>query len=89
MMYPFVYNEKISSPDEIPELYYQLMRAAMDAVKKVGDCTINHHHGVGFRLGGFMKDEYGPVGHEMYQNIKKTLDPNNIMNPGIQGLEWR
>lgn len=89
MMYPFVYNDNISSPEERPEMFYQLQRAAMSAVKKVGDCTINHHHGVGFRLGGFMKDEYGPVGHEMYQNIKKAIDPNNIMNPGIQGLEWR
>lgn len=89
MMYPFVYNDTITSPEEKPEMFYQLERAAMSAVKKVGDCTINHHHGVGFRLGGFMKDEYGPVGHEMYQTIKKALDPNNIMNPGIQGLEWR
>ena len=89
MMYPWVYNENFSSPEDKPDLYYQLQRAAMSAVLKVGDCTINHHHGIGFKLGGFMKDEYGPAGHEMYQKIKKALDPNNIMNPGIQGLEWR
>ena len=89
MMYPYVFNDTVSSPDEIPEMYYRLQRAAMTAVLRVGDCTINHHHGVGYRLGGFMKDEYGTVGHEMYQKIKKVLDPNNIMNPGIQGLEWR
>ncbi len=89
MMYPYVFNANISSPDEIPELFYRIQRTAMGAVLKVGDCTINHHHGIGFRLGGFMKDEYGAVGHEMYQNVKKALDPNNIMNPGIQGLEWR
>lgn len=89
MMYPYVFNLDVSSPEEIPEIFYKLQRAAMSAVLKVGDCTINHHHGVGFRLGGFMKDEYGLAGHEAYQAIKRALDPNNIMNPGIQGLEWR
>ena len=89
MMYPWVWNDRISSPDEIPEMFYRLQKAAMTAVLRVPGCTINHHHGVGYRLGGYMKYEFSEAGHEAYQQIKRVLDPNNIMNPGKQGLEWR
>jgi alkyldihydroxyacetonephosphate synthase len=89
MMYPWVWNDRISSPDEVPELHYRLQKAAMTAVLRVPGCTINHHHGVGYRLGGYMKYEFSEAGHQAYQQIKRALDPNNIMNPGVQGLEWR
>jgi FAD/FMN-containing dehydrogenase len=29
-----------------------------------------------------LKDEIGSPGIEVMKNIKKTLDPHNIMNPG-------
>jgi len=89
MMYPYVFNDNIKSPDEIPELFYRLQKAAMTAVLRVPGCTINHHHGIGYRLGGFMKYEFSEAGHQAYQQIKRALDPNNVMNPGVQGLEWR
>jgi len=89
MMYPYIINKEISSPDNIPEMYYRLQRAAISAVLRVPGCTVNHHHGIGYRLGGFMKYEFSEAGHQAYQQIKRALDPNNIMNPGKQGLEWR
>ena len=50
------------------------------------DECVGKHHGVGLRLGRFMKENYG-TGFVTLQRIKKALDPNNIMNPGKMGFE--
>ncbi len=47
--------------------------------------VIEHHHGVGRLLGRFLKLQ-DKVGHKVLKEIKKALDPNNIMNPGVLGL---
>jgi D-lactate dehydrogenase (cytochrome) len=31
---------------------------------------------------GYLLDEAGPVAVQMMRDIKRTLDPKNIMNPG-------
>jgi FAD/FMN-containing dehydrogenase len=41
--------------------------------------------GVGVKLAPLMAEEHG-YGLEVMRKIKKTLDPNNIMNPGKMGL---
>lgn len=47
------------------------------------DCggTISHHHGIGLNRSRWMKMEHGQEFYLM-QEIKKLLDPKNIMNPG-------
>ncbi|MCD8349724.1 MAG: FAD-binding oxidoreductase [Planctomycetaceae bacterium] len=47
--------------------------------------TINHHHGVGIKLGHLMKEMFGP-GMQVFQGLKEKLDPNYIMNPFKMGL---
>ena len=47
--------------------------------------VVNDHHGVGFKLGRFMKEQYGP-GMQVFEALKKSLDPNGIMNPYKLGL---
>ena len=46
---------------------------------------LNDHHGVGIKLGRLMKEQYGPA-MQVFEGIKKTLDPNGIMNPFKLGL---
>ena len=46
---------------------------------------MEYTHGVGVKLAPLMSAEHG-YGFEMMRLIKKTLDPNNIMNPGKMGL---
>ena len=47
--------------------------------------VIEHHHGVGRLLGRFLKlQDSGSF--TVLREIKKALDPNNIMNPGVMGL---
>ena len=48
--------------------------------------VINEHHGVGLKLGRYMKDLYGSA-MPVLEDIKKIMDPNNIMNPGKMGFK--
>ena len=56
------------------------MTAALDA-----GAVMNDHHGVGIKLGPYMRRQHGGALDAMRQ-IKTALDPNNIMNPGKMGL---
>ena len=47
--------------------------------------TINDHHGIGFKLGRFMPEQYGAAWGTMVK-IKDSLDPLGIMNPGKLGF---
>jgi alkyldihydroxyacetonephosphate synthase len=47
--------------------------------------SMEYTHGVGVKLAPLMAAEHG-YGFEILRQIKKTLDPNNIMNPGKMGL---
>jgi FAD/FMN-containing dehydrogenase len=53
-------------------------------VQKMGG-SMEYTHGVGIKLAPLMAEEHG-YGLEVMRRIKKTLDPNNIMNPGKLGL---
>jgi alkyldihydroxyacetonephosphate synthase len=47
--------------------------------------SMEYTHGVGVKLAPLMAAEHG-YGLEVLRQIKKALDPNNIMNPGKMGL---
>lgn len=47
--------------------------------------SMEYCHGVGIKLAPLMAEEHG-YGLEVMRQIKKALDPNNIMNPGKMGL---
>jgi len=66
------------------EVYDQLWADGLKAVVDAGG-TISHHHGVGVLKAGFMKRQWGES-FEWLCNIKKNLDPKNIMNPGKLGF---
>ena len=55
----------------------QLVQRAIDAG---GTCT--GEHGIGLHKQGFLLDEAGPGAVAMMRQIKRALDPDNIMNPG-------
>ena len=63
--------------------------AAMNAVLKHGG-TISHHHGVGIARNPWIKRELGAT-LDLIKKLKRTLDPNNILNPGkmgMDGVDW-
>jgi len=60
-------------------------------IKTVEDCggSFGHHHGVGINRSKWMSVEWGKAFDSLKQ-IKKLLDPNNILNPGkIYESVWK
>ncbi|MHA1377534.1 MAG: FAD-binding oxidoreductase [Candidatus Helarchaeota archaeon] len=47
--------------------------------------TLSHHHGVGIFKGNYMPKQLGKT-FDLLKIFKKTIDPNNIMNPGKLGF---
>jgi len=49
--------------------------------------TLSGEHGIGLSKANYMSLEHDPVEMELMRRIKRTLDPNNIMNPGKRALD--
>jgi glycolate oxidase len=62
----------------------QTVEELLRLVQQMGG-SMEYTHGVGVKLAPFMGAEHG-YGLEVMRQIKKSLDPNNIMNPGKMGL---
>ncbi|HSV69519.1 MAG TPA: FAD-linked oxidase C-terminal domain-containing protein [Methylibium sp.] len=55
-------------------------RLVARALRMEGTCT--GEHGIGLHKMDFLLDEAGAGGVALMRDIKRALDPNNIMNPG-------
>jgi len=49
--------------------------------------TLTGEHGIGLIKAGYMSLEHDPVALDLMRTLKKTIDPNNILNPGKMALE--
>jgi len=68
------------SESRYDKIWDQALKACTDA-----GGTISHHHGVGLLKSAYMKKEWGKS-FEWLQNLKRTLDPKGILNPGKLGF---
>lgn len=66
------------------ELYQRILTAMLDACVAAGG-TISHHHGVGIAKAAWMRAEHN-AGLDVLLQVKKVLDPANILNPGKLGF---
>jgi FAD/FMN-containing dehydrogenase len=73
-------NETADAQLALEETVEELLRL----VQKMGG-SMEYTHGVGVKLAPLMAEEHG-YGLEVMKQIKRMLDPNNIMNPGKMGL---
>ena len=86
--YPnFIVREPPTDRYEAMQLYNDIFETGIKAALAHGG-LLNEHHGIGLKLGRLMKEQYG-TGFQVFQSIKRALDPKNIMNPGKMGLEAR
>ncbi|CAL9633973.1 FAD-binding oxidoreductase [Streptomyces sp. enrichment culture] len=56
--------------------------AANEAILAAGG-TISHHHGVGTDHRDWYAREAGPLGIDALRAVKRRLDPEGLMNPGV------
>ena len=66
----------------------QRLARTVDRVLELGQDMggiMEYCHGVGVKLNHLLARELG-VGHDVIRQLKRTLDPNNIMNPGKLGM---
>jgi alkyldihydroxyacetonephosphate synthase len=80
----FIMDKPPEDPEEAIRLHNRIWNAGIRAALANGG-VINDHHGVGLKLGRLMKEQYGPA-MCIFEGIKKTVDPNGIMNPWKLGL---
>ena len=66
--------------DNLAQVVEQVLKLAQDMGGVMEYC-----HGVGVKLNHLLARELG-AGHEVIRDLKQTLDPANIMNPGKLGL---
>lgn len=74
-----------TNPDEVKRVE-QASAELFEKVIELGG-TLTGEHGIGLAKAPFMHLEHDPVAMDMMRSIKKTFDPNNILNPGKMALD--
>jgi len=80
----FIIDNPPADPQEALRLHNRIWNAGVRAALENGG-VLNDHHGVGLKLSRLVKEQYGPA-MQVLEGIKKSLDPNGIMNPYKMGL---
>lgn len=80
----FIIEEPPQDAQDALRLHNRVWNAAMQAVIN-NHGMINEHHGVGLKLSRYMRRQFGDAWPLMLK-LKKTIDPNGIMNPGKTGF---
>lgn len=70
----------IKPEEEITKYHYPINEIIVEETLKAGGSMV-HHHGVGKHRTPWIKEEYG-TSYYMLEALKKTFDPNGIMNKG-------
>jgi alkyldihydroxyacetonephosphate synthase len=63
-------------------VYHECWRRVMEATVACGG-GIAHHHGVGRVRRGWLAAELGHTGVSLLRAIKRALDPDDLLNPGV------
>ena len=69
-------------PADMEAAYFQAWKAIIEATSRHGG-GVAHHHGIGRVRRDYLTLDLGPDGVELLRKVKRALDPNGIMNPGV------
>jgi alkyldihydroxyacetonephosphate synthase len=78
-----LYFTVICAQTDNPIAQWQKAKTAANAAIGAAGATITHHHGVGTDHSSAYAAEVGPLAIEALQAVKRVLDPEAILNPGI------
>ena len=82
LFFTLVFSKNIYDPEKKES--YQVIREFSDKLitKALSlEGTITGEHGIGIQKKEYLKKQH-PDNISLMQKIKKSIDPNNIMNPG-------
>jgi alkyldihydroxyacetonephosphate synthase len=80
----FVLDDPPDDVDAAVTIYEEIWRRSSEVILREG-AVINDHHGVGLKLAGDMRAQYGSA-WPLLQEIKRAIDPDRVMNPNKLGL---
>jgi alkyldihydroxyacetonephosphate synthase len=80
----FIVDNPPEDPHDVLYLHNSIWNDCLRAAMGAGG-VLNEHHGIGLKLSRLMPELYGNS-FEILIKMKKSLDPNGIMNPGKLGL---
>jgi D-lactate dehydrogenase len=63
--------------------YGRFMQALVDLVVGKYDGAVKAEHGSGRNMAPFVKQEWGEEAYDLMRRIKRLLDPEGILNPGV------
>ncbi len=80
----FIIDNPPADPEEALRVHNRIWNTGVRAALENGG-VLNDHHGVGLKLSRLVKEQYGPA-MQVLEALKKSLDPNSILNPCKMGL---
>lgn len=78
----FTFAVQTAGPPAMEAVYFDGWRRIMEATARHGG-SLSHHHGIGRVRRPWLEAELGPAGVALLRRIKRALDPDGIMNPGV------
>jgi alkyldihydroxyacetonephosphate synthase len=70
------------SRGDMAAVYRACWDRTLDAAVAAGG-GISHHHGIGRVRRDRIEDELGSAGVALLRSVKRALDPQGLMNPGV------
>ena len=78
----FVVTQSFNSPSEV-DRYDRFLREVVDLVVNKYDGTLKAEHGTGRNMAPFVETEWGTEAFQIMKSLKKVIDPENLLNPGV------
>ncbi len=78
----FVLAEDVRSPEAV-ERYGAFMHGLVELVVDKYDGAIKAEHGSGRNMAPFVKREWGERAYAVMERVKRLLDPEGILSPGV------
>jgi D-lactate dehydrogenase len=78
----FVVTQAFHTAAEI-ERYDLFMQDVVKLVVEIYDGTLKAEHGTGRNMAPFIETEWGGEAYQIMKRLKQTIDPENLLNPGV------